>query len=1320
MEYNDFDNEYTNYRNDFNEFEYQPGKYQNKPITKKTKKFHKTKENYDDEDDGYDQIYRNDFKKKKDSDDDDDYDIIYRNDFKQKEDSDESDDDYYENKNKIKKNKNNKYEYDNRNNYKNDYYDDNDNYYKKKNDDRNYNKEERITRTEVKKHHMNRKFNCNDDNDEDDNRNIFYYNYFNNYDRIQEKKELTEKKKKSEKKNKKTSKKQNDDYEDNSKNKKKYHHLNGYIYNSSKKNDNSRYRFSEVINAKLNYDFNENNRKESDYNNDDFPGLIENDNKKKEKEKKDKYKEYERKNYSDSDSNKEEKNNKKNERNNEDEDYEYDDGHRGSNYKLRFENKINKNERNNKNMKMVKYKTFNDHRKNFSSNINKKDNNIQNMKYYQEKKQKNNQNNYENKNIYNNQNNYNDDDSDDEEFVGVDIFSIKLDNNNKVKNNNNLNNYNTNDYKRTNNYNNSNNNYDKKNYYSNPTNNNNISINNNPNKLPISYIKKYMNNNNNNIKNNNTDNNQNNSNKENDNNNNNYNNIDINYIINNNPKKLPISYLLKYGNITNTSSNSNQNIKPNTNQNINSQNNNNNLNNNQPENIPETTINKTEITETKISKVEISEQKTEQKIPSIPKETPRPNKHKISKYDVINQDPSLKRYEWAIRNRCEHFKKKLNEIAKNENSILDFANSYKEMGVHINQNNDIIYKEYAPGAKAIALFGEFNNWKRDEYWAQKDNFGKWELILPNNNGQPKIQHNTKIKCNVILGDGNWMDRNPIWSNYLIQNKESLIYDSVFWNPEKQYKWNSQKHAKKPKSLRIYEAHVGMSSNEPKISNYREFANNIIPRIKNTGYTAIQLMGIMEHAYYGSFGYHVNNLFATSSRFGTPEDLKYLIDIAHQNDLFVILDIIHSHASSNVDDGFNYWDGTDFLYFHSGERGKHILWDSRLFNYGCYETLRLLLSNCAYYIQEFHFDGLRFDGVTSILYKNHGINYCFSGNYDEYFGENFDEDGGIYLMLANMLIHTLNPDAITIAEDVSGMPGLCRPIEEGGFGFDYRLNMSICDKWITYLKDYKDEDWNMGSLIHSLTNRRYNEKHIGYCESHDQSIVGDKTISMWLFDKEIYYNLSCGSPETIVVTRGMCLHKLIRMITFALGGEGYLCFMGNEFGHPEWVDFPREGNGFSYEHCRRRWDLCDNKGLRFKYLYNWDVAMNKLDDVFNFISSPYKYISTKHEYDKVIVFEKGDLLFVFNFHPYKSFENYKIGTQWGTEHKIILDSDDTRYFGKGRLQHGHHNAFPITHKPFNGRPNNFKVYIPSRTCMVLLAEENRAKYDLSKFTFKTID
>lgn len=409
---------------------------------------------------------------------------------------------------------------------------------------------------------------------------------------------------------------------------------------------------------------------------------------------------------------------------------------------------------------------------------------------------------------------------------------------------------------------------------------------------------------------------------------------------------------------------------------------------------------------------------------------------------------------------------------------------------------------------------------------------------------------------------------------------------MYWNPpeEWKYKWEHTAHPPRPHSLRIYECHVGMSSNDPCVASYDYFTDWVLPRIKKLGYSAIQIMAIMEHAYYGSFGYHVTNFYAVSSRSGTPEGLKRLIDTAHAMGIVVLMDVVHSHASSNEMDGIANFDGSGDQYFHSGARGYHSLWDSKCFNYGKWEVMRFLLSNLRFWVDEYHFDGFRFDGVTSMLYTHHGIHMSFTGNYNEYFGYHVDVDANVYLMLANTMLHEHLPETmITIAEDVSGMPTLCRPVEEGGLGFDFRLAMAIPDVFIELLEKVADEDWNMGWLVHTLTNRRWNENTIAYLESHDQALVGDKTMAMWLMDADMYYNMEVEKWPTPGVERGVALHKVLRILTYALGGEGYLNFMGNEFGHPEWIDFPREGNGFSYNHARRRWDLPANEGLRFKYL-----------------------------------------------------------------------------------------------------------------------------------------
>ncbi|KAI9136711.1 glycoside hydrolase [Paraphysoderma sedebokerense] len=672
---------------------------------------------------------------------------------------------------------------------------------------------------------------------------------------------------------------------------------------------------------------------------------------------------------------------------------------------------------------------------------------------------------------------------------------------------------------------------------------------------------------------------------------------------------------------------------------------------------------------------------------------------------VIQNDPYLSPYRHVFTRRFQKFKIWMDIFLKNEGGLFNFASSYNRMGFTTLPDGTIVYREYAPAAKEAYLIGDFNDWNRNSHPMKRNDFGMWEVAVPpKSNKQPGIPHDSKVKISMVSPVGERIERLPVYSRRVVQDiTESVAYESVYWNPpaDQQYKW---KHSPPPKptSLRIYEAHVGISSNEPKIASYKDFTKNTLPRIKKLGYNAIQLMAIMEHAYYASFGYQVTSFFAASSRYGTPEELKELIDTAHEMGISVLLDIVHSHASKNVLDGLNMFDGTDYCYFHGGNLGWHSLWDSRLFNYSNYETLRFLLSNVKFWLDEYKFDGFRFDGVTSMLYKHHGIGFGFSGHYDEYHNDSVDEDAVVYLMLANTLIHHYYPHAITIAEDVSGMPTLCRPVEEGGVGFDYRLAMAIPDMWIKILKEQRDEDWDIGNIVHTLTNRRWKENSIAYAESHDQALVGDKTIAFWLMDKEMYDFMSDLSPLTPIIERGIALHKMIRLLTFALGGEGYLNFMGNEFGHPEWLDFPREGNNDSYHYCRRQWNLVDDPLLRFKFLNNFDIGMNALDAKNSILASPPAYVSLKHEGDKVIAFERGDLLWVFNFHTNKSFTNYRIGVDVAGCYEVVLCSDDKDFGGWGRVEKG--GEYHTTNENWCHRRCFVMVYIPCRTALVLARKQ----------------
>jgi len=667
---------------------------------------------------------------------------------------------------------------------------------------------------------------------------------------------------------------------------------------------------------------------------------------------------------------------------------------------------------------------------------------------------------------------------------------------------------------------------------------------------------------------------------------------------------------------------------------------------------------------------------------------------------VIQWDCYLESYSEPLRERFRRFQQKKKDIIETEGSIEKFTRGWQYYG--FNRTKDgITYREWLPGAKSVYLTGDFNGWNRESHQCNRNQFGVWEIFLPNNSDcSPAIPHKSKVKVSVETQNGQKSDKVPAWIKVCWQENRKPYLDSVYWDPPEPYIWKNQRPIT-PTDLRIYEAHVGMSSTEPKISSYLEFSQNVLPMVKELGYNAIQLMGVMEHAYYASFGYQVTNFFAISSRFGTPEELKELIDVAHGYGMIVLLDLIHSHASKNVADGLNQLDGTDHLYFHDGGKGYHPLWDSRLFNYGSWEVLRFLMSNARWYLEEYHFDGFRFDGITSMIYNHHGMSYAFTRGYDEYFDSSLvDEDALLYLTLVNDMIHTMSSppyNNITIAEDVSGMACLGRPVSEGGYGFDYRLGMGIPDKWIKLLKETKDEDWNIGDIVWTLTNRRYMEATIAYCESHDQSLVGDKTIAFWLMDKEMYTHMSVLSPESQVISRGIALHKMIRLITCSLGGEGYLNFMGNEFGHPEWVDFPRAGNNDSFHYARRRWDLAKDPLLKYKFLFSFDVCMNQSEEKYKWLSSPQAYVHLKHEEDKVISFERGGLFFVFNFHPQKSFVDYSFGISRPGKYKIILDSDQGDFGGYSRITK--YNDYFTLPQPAHNQPQSLMIYIPCRTALI---------------------
>lgn len=661
--------------------------------------------------------------------------------------------------------------------------------------------------------------------------------------------------------------------------------------------------------------------------------------------------------------------------------------------------------------------------------------------------------------------------------------------------------------------------------------------------------------------------------------------------------------------------------------------------------------------------------------------------------NLIKSDPWLEPYAAAITGRHQYAMDKETELTNGgKQTLSDFASGYLYFGLH-RTDKGWTFREWAPNATHIYMVGTFNNWEeKEEYSLKRLQNGNWEINLLAN----AMQHGDLYKL-IVYWDGGQGERIPAWATRVVQDENTKIFSAQVWNPEKPFKFRKKTFKPSTDPLLIYECHIGMAQQEEKVGTYSEFREKILPRIAKAGYNCIQIMAIQEHPYYGSFGYHVSSFFAASSRFGTPEELKELIDTAHGLGIAVIMDIVHSHAVKNEVEGLGNFAGDPNQYFYPGARREHPAWDSLCFDYGKNEVIHFLLSNCKYWLEEYQFDGFRFDGVTSMLYYSHGLGESFS-NYGDYFNGHEDDNAMCYLTLANELIHMVNPKAITIAEEVSGMPGLAAKVEDGGYGFNYRMAMNIPDYWIKTIKEKIDEDWKPSSMFWEVTNRRQDEKTISYAESHDQALVGDKTIIFRLIDADMYWHMQKGD-ENYTVNRGIALHKMIRLLTATTINGGYLNFMGNEFGHPEWIDFPREGNGWSCKYARRQWDLVDNKNLTYHYMADFDEDMLKvIKSVKDFQATPIQEI-WHNDGDQVLVYQRKDLIFVFNFNPKQSFTDYGFLVAPGA-YEVILNTDSVQFGGNGfsddTITH-----FTISDPLYKKEKKEWlKLYIPARTAMVL--------------------
>ncbi|KAH9651980.1 SBE3 [Citrus sinensis] len=575
---------------------------------------------------------------------------------------------------------------------------------------------------------------------------------------------------------------------------------------------------------------------------------------------------------------------------------------------------------------------------------------------------------------------------------------------------------------------------------------------------------------------------------------------------------------------------------------------------------------------------------------------------------------------------------------------------------------------------------------------------------------PGIPHGSKYRVYFNTPDGP-LERIPAWATYVQPDADGKEAFAIHWepSPEFAYKWRNTR-PKVPKSLRIYECHVGISGSKPKISSFNEFTEKVLPHVKEAGYNVIQLFGVVEHKDYFTVGYRVTNLYAVSSRYGTPDDFKRLVDEAHGLGLLVFLDIVHSYSAADQMVGLSQFDGSNDCYFHTaqiiffcvvlyyahmipGKRGFHKYWGTRMFKYDDLDVLHFLLSNLNWWVVEYQIDGFQFHSLSSMIYTHNGF-ASLTGDLEEYCNQYVDKDALLYLILANEILHALHPNIITIAEDATYYPGLCEPTTQGGLGFDYFLNLSASEMWLSFLENTPDHEWSMSKIVSTLVgNGQYSDKMIMYAENHNQSISGGQSFAEILFGE-----ISEHSPDTNnLLLRGCSLHKMIRLITFTIGGHAYLNFMGNEFGHPKRVEFPMPSNNFSFSLANRHWDLLANR--LHSNLYSFDQELMKLDENAKVLLRGSPSVHHVNDAKMVICYMRGPLVFIFNFHPTDSYEDYSVGVEEAGEYQIILNTDESKFGGQGLIKEHQYLQRTIS-KRVDGLRNCIEVPLPSRTAQIL--------------------
>ncbi len=602
---------------------------------------------------------------------------------------------------------------------------------------------------------------------------------------------------------------------------------------------------------------------------------------------------------------------------------------------------------------------------------------------------------------------------------------------------------------------------------------------------------------------------------------------------------------------------------------------------------------------------------------------------------------------------------------------------YKKLGAHLFVKDGVkgvYFNVWAPNAKQVFVEGEFNNWdgtQHEMHRVEPIDMGVYELFIPG------IQEGDTYQYCVVTSDGNILHKSDPYGNYaevspkqasVVTDITKFIWTDGVWMKQRRDTKNSHN-----KPMAIYEVHLG-SWKKPKNSDnqfftYRDLAKILIDYVCEMGYTHIELMGILEHPYDGSWGYQVTGYYAPTSRYGTPKDFAYFINECHKRNIGVILDWMPAHFPKDAH-GLAHFDGTNLYEYEDTRKREHPHWGTYVFDYGKSEVKNFLIGSALMWIEHFHIDALRVDAVASMLYLDYGRG---PGEWEpnEYGGKE-NLEAVEFLKHLNSIISKRNPGAITIAEESSAWPGVTKPAEEGGLNFTFKWNMGWMHDCLNYMQT---EPFLRGNCHHNMTfPMSYHESENFILPlSHDE-VVHEKGTLMQKMP---------GSEEDKI-------KNIMALYAFMMGHSGKkLLFMGQEFAQKEeWSEIQSLD-----------WDLLENPNHKKVHrwvkellkIYRENRCMYELDANWN----GFEWMNADDKERSIYSFVrrskdgKNNLLFMINFTPVER-SDYQVGVPKNKSYELILNSEDFLY----PRQAGNAMAFYRAKKEsVDGRPYSLSYELP---------------------------